>query len=65
MKLRPAQQAKLFGFKSLNEVSFICGRSVQTLNRWFQNDPDFFDIVLIGCLVKRTSLILKHEYKFE
>ena len=51
-----AEHAKKLGFKSLKEVSELSGASTQNLNNWLDNKPDFFEIVLLGCLQKKQRL---------
>ena len=47
--MRPAEQAKAEGLKSLSEVSEMTGVSLQTLGNWAKNRPALFRIVLAGC----------------
>ena len=47
-----ASEAKELGLKSLAQVSELTEQSTQTLNNWFNNKPELFEIVLLGCMVK-------------
>lgn len=44
-----SEKAKKTGLVSLSQVSKMTGVSTQTLNNWFKNKPQLFDIVLKGC----------------
>ena len=46
-----SQTAKKTGLSSLAEVSEMTGQSVQTLNNWFNDKPDLFQVVIVGCAV--------------
>lgn len=45
----PSQQAKAAGFKTLTQVSRICNKSVSTLRGWSRDNPQLFQVILIGC----------------
>jgi hypothetical protein len=47
--MKPSQQAKKEGLKSLTMVAMMTGQSLQTLGNWAKNKPELFKIVLIGC----------------
>lgn len=49
-KLYASDYAKQEGLKSLAQITDITGVSVQTLNNWFNNKRDLFDIVVFGCV---------------
>ena len=53
--MTPSQQAKKAGLKSLAQVSELTGVSIQTLSNWAKDKPELFEIVLLGCLVKREG----------
>ena len=44
--------AKELGLKSLTQVTEMTGQSMQTLNNWFNNKPELFGVVLLGCVSK-------------
>ena len=48
--MKPSEKCKKLGLKSLKEMSEITGRSTRTLQQWSEDDPVFFDIVLIGAV---------------
>jgi len=48
--MKPSEQCKEAGLKSLSQVSEITGVSLQTLINWAANKPDLFAIVLLGCV---------------
>jgi hypothetical protein len=52
--MKPSDQCKAAGLKSLAELSRISGESVQTLNNWHRNKPKLFEIVLKGCLEEKS-----------
>lgn len=47
--MTPSQQAKAAGLKSLQQVSEITGKPIQTLRDWHKDQPKLFAIVLAGC----------------
>lgn len=53
--MTPSKKAKQAGLSSLAEVSQMIGKPPQTLNNWFNDEPELFDIVIIGCSVKKHS----------
>ena len=53
--MKPSEQCKQAGLKSLAELSELTGESVQTLNNWHKSKPERFEIVLIGAIAKKRS----------
>lgn len=51
-----SKKAKELGLKSLTEVSELSGQSLQTLTNWFNDKPELFEVVLLGCLAKNNSV---------
>jgi len=51
-KFTPSKQAKELGLKSLTQVSELTGQSLQTLTNWFNDKPELFEVVLLGCKSK-------------
>lgn len=47
-----SKQAKELGLKSLTQVGELTGQSLQTLTNWFNDKPELFNIVLLGCKAK-------------
>ena len=47
-----SKQAKELGLKSLTQVSELTGQSLQTLTNWYNDKPELYEVVLLGCLVK-------------
>ena len=47
-----SKQAKELGLKSLTQVSELTGQSLQTLTNWFNDKPELFYVVLLGCKAK-------------
>lgn len=50
--MTPSKKAKKFGLKSLTQVSELTGQSLQTLTNWFNDKPELFEVVLLGCTAK-------------
>ena len=50
--MTPAKMAKELGLKSLTQVSELTGQSLQTLTNWFNDKPELFKVVLLGCAAK-------------
>ena len=46
-----AKAAKAAGLKNLKEVTALTGISAQTLDKWYKNRPELFNIILMGCKV--------------
>jgi len=51
--VKPSEKCKKAGLKSLAELSEMTGKPVQTLIRWHEDDPVFFDILLRGAVSKK------------
>ncbi len=51
--MKPSEQCKDAGLSSLKEMSKITGKSEQTLINWFKNDRLTFDILLLGCQLRK------------
>ncbi len=51
--MKPSEQCKAVGLKSLAELSAMTGKPVQTLIRWADVDPVFFEILLRGAVSKK------------
>jgi hypothetical protein len=47
-----SKKAKELGLKSLTQVSELTGQSLQTLTNWFNDKPELFEVVLLGCKAK-------------
>lgn len=60
--MTPSQKTKASGLK-LVEVSNLTGVSIQTLTNWHKNKSQLFDVVLSGCVVKKTSETLTSHLK--
>ena len=55
-----SQKAKTAGLKNLAEMCELSGQSFQTLNNWFNDKPELFNMVLLGCAVtKHKALIIE------
>lgn len=52
--MTPSQQAKAAGLRSLSEVVRLTGVSYQTLTNWHRDKPELFEVVLLGCSVKKV-----------
>lgn len=51
-----SQKAKDAGLKSLQEAAEICGRKADLLNIWEKKYPDLFEVVISGCVAKKSNL---------
>jgi len=50
--MKPSQMVKSYGLGSLRNVAKLTGKSERTLINWFNDMPELFEIVLLGCTVK-------------
>lgn len=50
-----ADKAKEAGLKSLAEMGRIANKNVVTLNNWFKDNRQLFDVVLAGCVVTKNK----------
>lgn len=57
--MKPSEQCKAAGLKSLAELSRITGESEQTLINWHKNKPVLFDIVTKGAAAYAVEKIAK------
>ncbi len=53
--MKPSEQVKQAGLKSLAELVEITGVSEQTLINWHKNKAKLFKIVVVGALVTRNE----------
>lgn len=53
--MKPSQQAKAAGLKSLAEVTRMTGVSKDTLNNWSKHKPELFSIVIKGCAAEKAE----------
>jgi len=51
-KMTASKKAKKLGLKSLTQVGELTKQSPQTLINWFNDKPELFEVVLLGCLAK-------------
>lgn len=50
-----ARKVKSAGFKTVNEMAKLCGRSPVTVLNWYKKDPEFLEIVILGCMIKKHN----------
>lgn len=55
MKLHEA--AKNAGFHNLNELVFYSATNRNTLTNWFKNNPDRFDAILKGAVMRKVEAL--------
>jgi len=55
MKPTASRKAKDYGLKNLNEMVAMTGESRQSLVNWFNLRPQRFELLLIGCIVKKME----------
>ena len=48
-QMKPAEEAKSYGFKSLTQVAEIFGCTTKALRDWHKHNHKRFIIVLMGC----------------
>jgi len=51
-----SKAAKAANLKGLKQVSELTGQSTQTLINWFNDKPELFEVVLLGCRNKMNLL---------
>ena len=51
--MKPHEQCKKAGLKSLAELSELTKVSIQTLNNWSKNKIELFEIVILGSKKKK------------
>lgn len=57
-----SKQAKTLGAKSLKQVSEVSGVPVRTLHDWYEDKPDLFETVVVGCVYQlRFSGVDSHK----
>lgn len=49
IKITASEFVKNAGMKNLSEMADITKQSTQTLNNWFNNKRELFEVVLLGC----------------
>ena len=50
-----SEAAKAAGFKSLTQVAEMFGVTLQCLRNWYKDEPQKFEIVLLGCAAKESN----------
>jgi len=53
--IKPSEQCKSAGLKSLAELASITGKPVQTLINWHREEPQLFEVVVWGAAVKKMT----------
>ena len=53
--MKPHEQCKRAGLKSLNELSKMTKTSIQTLINWWRKKPSLFEIVVLGGKKKKDQ----------
>lgn len=56
--MKPSEKCKAAGLKSLAEFAELTGKPVQTLIRWAESDPVFFDVLLLGAVCKKAQMVV-------
>lgn len=51
-----SEDAKAAGLKNLAEVSEMTKTSPQTLINWYNNKPELFEMVVLGCATRKNSV---------
>lgn len=51
-KINASEYVKAKGLKNISQLIELTGRNRSTLNRWYNDDFEWFEIVVNGCLVK-------------
>jgi hypothetical protein len=54
--MKPSEACKKAGLKNLDELSQFTKKPVQTLIRWFNDDPNFFELLLRGAVDKKNKI---------
>lgn len=57
--MTPAKMAKELGLNGLAQVKELTKKSDQTLTNWCNDQPDLFEIVLLGCVAKAEEIAFK------
>ena len=55
MKSSASKEAKSHGLKGTAEICLLSGRSRTTIERWYKDDYQLFQVVLWGCVAKKDS----------
>lgn len=53
--MKPSDQAKAAGLRSLTEACQLTGQSIQTLINWHRDKPALFAVVLAGCVALKEE----------
>ena len=59
--MKPSEQCKEAGLKSLAELVEISGVSEQTLINWHKNKPDLFAVVIAGAQAMKETYAFNEE----
>lgn len=47
-----SKRAKELGIKSLKLAAELSNKTTQTLRNIYKRDPQFFDVIILGCIAK-------------
>ena len=47
--MTPSKQAKEAGLSGLKEMADMTGKTVRTLQNWFNDEPKLFNVAVAGC----------------
>lgn len=53
--MTPSKKAKEAGLSGLKEMSDMTGKTVRTLQNWFNDEPKLFYIALAGCVAIKNK----------
>ena len=56
-RVKPSEQCKAAGLKSLAELVEATGTSEQTLINWHRDKPKLFDVVIAGAVAKKNKAV--------
>ena len=53
--MTPGKSAKSVGLTGLPEMAALANKAQTTLSDWFRTNPELFNVVLRGCVVKKLD----------
>lgn len=59
--VKPSEQAKKAGLKSVVEMARLCDVSLETLYNWHKKHPERFRVMLLGCVEVKKGDIRESE----
>ena len=59
--MTPGKKAKSAGINGMIEMGQLANKAKSTLEGWYHTNPELFNVVLSGCVVKKLNAAISKE----